>query len=552
MKSRNKKGGVGTAIRRRVLLSHLLVVMILATGETARTQSIQIGGGASSLFGASGGSVEVRSQNYQGWFGIGSLDGHLRFGLSLSEQWHGSTFTLGDEIIPFHLPSDVFEDGHYFMGRGIGVSRSTERLSIFGFGGKTATGFNSPLFRAASAETWASALFIDFKVSPRLHLFSRNIISNRQTSINGMQWEPWAWVKTSLAGGVGANQMYLASSVSAERSWLTVKAAYIAAGDSFQRVVVDSPLNSEADRENILVTFHPKPFFAVTAGRLNFLQPAPGAKRGIRAAVNELSANAEVRGFRIGTSFYQSSVRGTNTQGELLSLGRDFTRRLQADVYLLHSSSSNQPSFTSILPMVREVISPRFSLLQTVDYAAGHTSVAFGGDYISNFISVGIQYQTVYSPFQTSNPFRQVMLINLSFRPFGNFSIGASSYVAPDGSVKYTTSAQTFLYHDQAGQNGSQKLSMSEFAVSGRVVDEDNNPVSGAALRIDGELAFTNSAGAFFVRKKKIRSYHLEIAFTDFLVPGVFEVVSAPAAVVPTKQENGNAALITIRHKKAL
>src|SRR5713226_9640358 len=509
MKSRNRES-LGHTIRRRVLPAHVLVLVFLTTGQIARTQVFEVGGGSSSLFQASGGSLEVRAQNYQGWFGIGSLDGHLRLGASLSEQWRGSTFTFGDEIIPFRLPSDVFEDGHYFAGRGVGISYSRERLSLFGFGGVTATGFNVPLFRAASAENGAGALFIDFKLSPKLRLFSRDIISNRQTTINGAEWQPRTWLKASLAGGVGANQGYFASGVSAERSWITIKSAYIAAGDRFRRVVVETPLNSEPDRENILVTLRPKPFFDLTAGHLNFLEPAPGMQPGIRATVDEFSANAAGAGFRFGASFYKSYVNGKNTEGTLFSVGRDFAGRVQANVHLLHSTSHGLPGSTSVLPMVREVISPRFSLLQTVNHSAGNTSVSFGGDFLSNPISIGVQYQTVYSPFQTGNPFRQVLLLSLRFHPFGNFSINATNYVAPDGSVRYTISGHTFLYRDQPAQNAPQRFGIPRYIISGRVVDEDGNPVSGAALRINGELTFTNSIGAFFVRRKKARPCHLE------------------------------------------
>jgi hypothetical protein len=550
MKSRNR-ASIAHLIRRRVLPAQVLVLVLLASGQVARSQVFELGGGSSSLFQASGGSVEVHAQNYQGWFGIGSLGGHLRLGASLSEQWHGSTFTFGDEIIPFHLPSDVFEDGHYFAGRGVGVSRSTERLSLLAFGGVTTTGFNVPLFRAASAENGAGALFIDFKLLPKLHLFSRNIISNRQTTINGAEWQPWTWLKTSVSGGVGANQGYFASGVSAERPWITVKGAYIAAGDRFRRVVVETPLNSEPDRENILVTLRPKPFLDFTAGHLNFLEPAPGAQQGIRATVDEFSANATGAGFRLGASLYKSHVNGKHTEGTQFSVGRDFAQRVQANVYLLHSTSQGRPSSTSVLPTVREVISPRFSLLQTVNLSAGNTSVSFGGDFLSNPISIGVQYQTVYSPFQTGNPFRQVLLLSFRFRPFGNFSINASSYVAPDGSVKYTTSGHTFLYRDEPAQNAPQRFGIPAYIISGRVVDEDGNPVSGAALRIDGELTFTNSVGAFFVRRKKARPCHLEVALPDFLVRGAFDVISAPTEVEATKKENENAVLITIRHKKA-
>src|SRR5208283_3580604 len=89
------------AMQRRLLPVQVLVVFFLTTGQAARTQVFEVGGGSSTLFQASGGSVEVHGQGYQGWFGMGSLDGHFRLGASLSEQWRGSTFIFGDDIIPF-------------------------------------------------------------------------------------------------------------------------------------------------------------------------------------------------------------------------------------------------------------------------------------------------------------------------------------------------------------------------------------------------------------------------------------------------------------------
>src|SRR5207302_8023799 len=131
------------------------------------------------------------------------------------------------------------------------------------------------------------------------------------------------------------------------RSWITIRGAYILAGNQFRRIVVQTLLNSEPDRGNILVVLHPKPFFDFTAGRFNLLEPTQGMQSGIRATVDQFSASALAVRFRFGVSLFKSHVRGTSTEGTSLSVGRDFAGRLQASAYLLHSSSPRLPSSTS-------------------------------------------------------------------------------------------------------------------------------------------------------------------------------------------------------------
>jgi hypothetical protein len=65
--------------------------------------------------------------------------------------------------------------------------------------------------------------------------------------------------------------------------------------------------------------------------------------------------------------------------------------------------------------------------------------------------------------------------------------------------------------------------------VRGVVRDERGQPVEGAALAIGGEVVFTNSAGEFFVRVRSPRRYDLSVRLEEFLFPGRWDVVSAPA-----------------------
>ncbi len=515
--------------------------------DVASGQALQLEGGSSSLFQASGAAADIHAPNYDGWVGLGSLDGRVRFGAFLSRQWQGYTFGAGDHTIPLQFPTDIFDNSHYFLGRGASVTVKNERLSVFAFAGATSTGFIAPFFRGASPEDGVGLLFFDMKLTPKLRAFSRNIFSNRQTSVTGLEWQPWTWTKAAVSAGMGANQGYLASSLAVDRQWISLKAAYILAGDQFRRIAVQTPLNSETDRENILVTIHPTPFLDLSAGRSNFLQPVGVTTGTIRATLNQYIASARAMKFTLTGSLFQSQVLGINTHGTSFSLGRDFAHRVQATSYVFNSRSGTMPSTTSLANLLREVISPRLSLLQVVNTTNGRTSVSYGGEFLSNPVAFGVDYQTIYSPFRTDNPFRQVLLLHFRLQPFGSVQVNGATYVAPDGSVKYTTYGNTMLYRGENGSGTTPNFKLPKYTFRGQVLDEDGHPIAGAALRIGNDLVFSNSEGEFFLRKKKNRPCRVDVELGQFIVPGIFAVVSSPTVVAPSERGSENPITITLR-----
>jgi hypothetical protein len=533
----------------RLLFLGILALTLFLNASLASGQAFQLGGGSSSLFQASGGSVEIHAPNYDGWMGLGALDGQVRLGAFLSTQWQGYTFGAGDHSIPLQFPTDIFDNSHYFLGRGASLTATEGRVRVFAFAGATSTGFISPFFRGASPQDGVGVLSLDMKLTPKLRAFSRNIFSNRQTLISGLEWQPWTWARTGLSAGMGANQGYLASSLAADWQWISLKAGYIFAGDQFRRIVVQTPLNSETDRENILVTVRPKSFFDLSAGRFNFLQPVGVTTGNLRATLDQYIVSARAMKFTLTGSLFQSQVLGINTHGTSFSLGRDFAHRVQATSYVFNSRSGNAPSTTSLANLLREVISPRLSLLQVVNTTNGQTSVSYGGEFLSNPVAFGVDYQTVYSPFRSGDPFHQVVLLHLRLQPFGSFQVNGATYVAPDGSVKYTTYGNTTFYRGEAGPGAMPNFKLPKYIFSGHVLDEQGHPIAGAALRIGTDLVFSNSGGEFFLRKKKNRPCRLEIELDQFLVPGVFAVVSSPTIVAPSAQGSENSITIILRRR---
>lgn len=524
-----------------------LWAVLLVLALSAKAQVFHPQAGSSSLYRAHGGSLGVQGASYEGGVGFGWLD-QFRFGAFLKTRARGQTFSLGDDTIRFVMPTDIFNQSHYFLARGLSLAGERHKVRYFGFAGTTSTGFAAPFFRAARRDTWTGVLFLEAPLTPTVRAFSRNIFSDRQTSIHGLEWQPREKVRAALSGGIGANRGYFASSLLAEKGWVTIKASYARAANDFRRIIVQSPINSETDRENILVTLRPSQRFSLSAGRQNILSPSLRGEPGARAAVNHIQGALNVAGFRLGTSFHDSRFQGRQSLGWSYSLGRNLGSDLSFQGSVFDSRPARSPRTRTWLASVRETLSPRLKLLQLLTHSNGRTTVSFGGNFLTNLITIGVDYQTVFVPFAPGNQFKQAIVLNVGLRPFGNHQLDASTFVAPDGRVRYMLHGSTFLYGPHMGGGSRPTFRLLKNVVRGRVVDEQGEPVRGAALRIDKDVVYTNSQGQFFLREKKARSYRLEVLVEEFLVPGRFEVVSAPATVTAAREDTATEITIVVRH----
>src|SRR5208283_3762721 len=105
---------------RAILLATLLPVF---PGGSAAAQVFKVQGGTSTLLNAQGGSVEFKAPDYDGNIGMGFFAGHFEYGAEARTLFHGYTVLAGDDMVPFTLPTDVFDSTHYFSARGLGATR---------------------------------------------------------------------------------------------------------------------------------------------------------------------------------------------------------------------------------------------------------------------------------------------------------------------------------------------------------------------------------------------------------------------------------------------
>src|SRR5439155_16589265 len=152
-------------------------------------------------------------------------------------------------------------------------------------------------------------------------------------------------------------------------------------------------------------------------------------------------------------------------------------------------------------------------------------------------------------PFRPDRPFQQALALNVSFRVSGPLQITAASNVAPDGHLRYSFSASTYLYRlrGMAMNAPADSFSIAKYLVQGLVKDDQGVPVEGAALHIGKQVAYTDSSGRFMARFNKRGPFPLSVAPEEFVTNGVYEVVSAPSQVTAETEENAPDAQVVVR-----
>jgi len=512
-----------------------------------RAQVFELEGGGSSLYQGYGGALNIWADRFEGNVGVGYLDG-FRFSLFLKHLIGRDTLRLGNDAIPVRFATDVFGGSHSIFAQGAGIRRANRRSSFYAFIGASATATPAPFVNALRQDQAIAVVQAERTLSPTLHLTTHALFSSRQTVLQGIKWEQASGVEAGATAGVGGNEPYGSASMALKREKLDLRLAYVAMGEHFRRTGVPSPIQSEADRENVLLTLRPADGFSLGIGRQNFRQDSTLPGNPDRATLNQVFGSARFLGSNLAGGLFDSWTPGTRSVSSYVSGSRDITRWLQTDLYLLRVWSPAPARATTPILHLREFITPRASLLQVITRASGRTTVAFGGAFASGLTTIGVDYQVIHTPYRPQEPFAQTIALNVRI-PLGNYRISAASFVTPDGRVNYTGSANTFFYAGDVlgAPNRPVEIKFERYLVQGTVVDESGVAVEGAAIDVGGSTVFTDSRGRFFVRRSSGRMAALRVLVDEFLAPGQFEVVSAPAEAAPRVERESTPVKIVVR-----
>jgi hypothetical protein len=538
-----------TGRRRSALTSAaaILAAALGASGQLAAQTVMEVQGGGSSLVGGYGATANFWRNGMDGWVGLGYLDG-LRVGAFLRTAVGKDTVRLGNDALVMHFPTDLFSSGYNLLVQGVSVGGGTTDRSYLAFAGASSSSLAAPSFQATRIEKPMGALFLQRRISPTVRLTGNVLIARRQTVMPGIQWQATPDLTTALVAGTGAGSFYAAGAATLRRGPLGVQAMYAWNPDRFRRADVPGPTQTEAERENIAVTYDVGSGFQVGVARQHFLQDSADGAAPIRATGNSAFASGRVRDIRVTGGLYDSRSQGISNLSSYFAVGRELTGWLDAELFLLQSRPSGRASSTTPIVNLRWRVSPRVRLMQQLSVHDHRPTILFGANLITALGEFGADYQIVHQPFQPFKPFRSTL--NLTARlQLGRYSTNLGTSVRPDGSVDYSASGSTFLYMGAFGGVQPQQLgqNLGRYIARGIVKDDQGQPVEGAAVDLSGEMAFTNSRGEFFVRVRRPQRYALAVPLDEFLLPGRWEVVAAPSEAIAESEERARPVEIVLR-----
>ncbi len=144
--------------------------------------------------------------------------------------------------------------------------------------------------------------------------------------------------------------------------------------------------------------------------------------------------------------------------------------------------------------------------------------------------------------------FEQALALNVALRVAGPWQVTAASNVAPDGHLRYSFGASTYLYRLRGMMTAQpETFSIAKYLVQGIVKDDHGVAVEGAALHIGKQVVYSDSAGRFLVRASKHGPFPLSVAPEEFITNGVYEAVSVPAEVKAEIEDNATDVEVIVR-----
>jgi hypothetical protein len=529
------------------------MVATLLLSAALSAQVVRISAGSTDQYDANGGSLELSEGRFTSGFGLGSVDGSVRFGAYLRTKVHAYDVTLGDQNAMIDLPTDLFGSGQQVDLRGLSLSTNTATTQELIFAGFKSVSYGAPFFSAAEGKEPVGIVLYSHKLSDHLKFYSRNIFSGEQTSVQGVEYRANRWLKITSSAGMGAGQPYGAIGATADFDPLSIKASYILQGKNFRRIQFDGLAVSEPIGANVAMTWKASSRITTDFSHMKLNGLVLKNSTLPAAAMDTAGLNWNDRHFRANAAVFTSTAQNIRSNAFSLSGGRKIRNWGEIDVNWLQSKAATSKTSTkSLITTFREYVSPRLELAQFVTHNDGNTTVSFGGNLIGNRLSAGLEYQTVYVPYLPTKPFTQAAVINIRFRPFGSVELNGGTAVGADGRVRYTAWGNDLMVHSERYGQPAAAMSIPKYIIRGHVADEAGKPIRGAALRIGKELAFSDSDGLFFVRVTKRAGVPVEVAFDEFLAPGNWEMVTVPGRANPALEEDAPELAVVLRRHSSL
>jgi hypothetical protein len=511
------------------VLAGVLLVTLRGSG-----QLLQLSAGASTLFGAQGGSATLRTEHSTTVLEGGLVNHHAVAGGSTTLSAGPYRVTLGEQELHLDLSTDLFQEGHVFFGTGLGVQHPSPRNDLSFFLGETDQAESTPLFGFATPQQ--KAVFLRVSRTRRLcsvtSMFAYKqfalALQNLACNLHGLQ----------LSGSIGLSHAtpYAAGALRYQGPRLRLKAAYIATGTGFARPSSTLYPASEPTHQNVEATWSFSRHLQATAAQENFLVPATTGAAASTSHMAELGLQWLRRTTALSATILRSSINARASTPSVSNLTTtatltQTTGRVQWTGMLLRSQSTSSTASTLILTQASLAINPHLRIVEGVGYTPGQTNITLshGGVLQMRFSEIEVDHQLLYLANDPAQPLRQATLFHARIHLWRSYALEAASTLNPLGQILYTFGVSGAISRTAPTDQPPGRIALGTHIVRAHVSDETGKPVDGAALLIGERRLYTDSHGEIAFHDNRSRTYTLAILTAEFLDGPCFRVVNAPA-----------------------
>ena len=133
----------------------------------------------------------------------------------------------------------------------------------------------------------------------------------------------------------------------------------------------------------------------------------------MRSSVDQGSVGLTIFKTLLGGTIYHSTYQNQSNHSVSLFATRDFSQRLHLTANYLASRPKHSAPTNSFISTFSETLSSRLAVTEGITTSGGHTGVTFGGQFLSNFVTVNADYQTFYVPANNKSPFEQALVLDV-------------------------------------------------------------------------------------------------------------------------------------------
>jgi hypothetical protein len=173
-----------------------VLIFVLLCASSVRCQTIQVAGGASTLFGAEGGSVTLYTGDRNDTVGVGVVNGRLVAGANSEFMFRGWDVTAGDKQL-FLATQQV---GLSTVMRGVNAQKKTDNSQLDIFIGAVGTAYSAPYFSGETANEFGTGFAYSRKFQNVTLTTVEAFTRGKPTTLQGVVYHTHGLVLQGTAG----------------------------------------------------------------------------------------------------------------------------------------------------------------------------------------------------------------------------------------------------------------------------------------------------------------------------------------------------------------